>query len=69
MSKATERVTLRLTPEQRDALQRIVGERDVSDLIRDLLADYCQQRGVAFPMDVQPHGGRRPGAGRKPKEK
>src|SRR5690606_4285923 len=66
MTKATARITLNVTPEQRTAALEAADGEALSELGKRLLADFCRQRGVEFPDSPNRNGGRRPGPGRKP---
>ncbi|HVU14684.1 MAG TPA: hypothetical protein VHD90_25585 [Phototrophicaceae bacterium] len=67
MNKATERITINVTPEQRAAALAAAQGEALSEIGKRLLAEWCQQRGVEFPDSPHQNGGKRSGAGRKPR--
>lgn len=66
------RFTVRLTDKQVEAVQaasRLAGisDEEFSEQLRGLIAGSLALYGIEWP-ETPPHGGRREGAGRKPRE-
>lgn len=57
-----KKITLYLTPDQIAALHEAMGvdnQKNKSDVIRRLIAEYCESKGVTFPEDLPKWGQRR----------
>lgn len=58
MPQGKDRKSLRITvtPSQRAVIERLCGERGLSEYIRQLLAEDAAGRGIAWPDDLNPQG-------------
>lgn len=68
MSESVKTVVLpiRLSADDIEAIKELAGTDAPSDFARTLLAEAMNRRGKPITGRVNPQGGKRPGAGRKP---